>query len=229
MEVLKLETWERLFDPEVINLDKVQEYLDFIVEARDRYDPERYSEWHHILPRCLDPDKKFRDQGVQINGRDHFLAHLMLVDCFEGLNKSKLSYAVIKMKSQVSSRGEEITPEEWETAREKFSDSHKGSGNPRFGSCHSQETREKMSLSMRGNTNRLGDSQSEETRKKISMAVSGEKNGCYGRDQSGSNNPMFGKPAWNRGRKWSEEARRKMSESQRRRYQREREEKGVLA
>ena len=235
MEVLKLETWGRLFDPEVINLDKVQEYLDFIVEARDRYDPERYSEWHHVLPRCLDPDKKFRDQGVQVNGRDHFLAHKILVSCFNGEVKRKLSFALTKMLGHL--RGE-VTPEDYEEARRLSSEALRGNQNA-LGYRHDEDTRRRMSESRRGlvqsDETKLkrketlkGHEVSQETRDKISQSLSGRKlEGDHLRKTqtiwcgkhhtedskrkiseavSGEKNGMFGKTH-------SESARKSMSES----------------
>ena len=220
MEVLKLETWERLFDPEVINLDKVQEYLDFIIEARDRYDPERYSEWHHVMPKCIDPEKKFRDQGVRINGHDHLTAHKILVESFNSELKRKLAYAYHRM---VESR--EITEEDYESHKEiwlsafeevkssdgfnqKLSDAHKGKSSPTKGyrwytngvediylppdseipegftkgKCKevSQETREKLSSSLKGKT------RTEETRGK--MKESSKK-----RFENKDNHPWTGK------------------------------------
>ena len=164
MEVLKLETWEQLFDPEVVNLDKVQEYLDFIVEARDRYDPDRYSEWHHVIPKCIDPDKKFRDQGVQINGRDHLLAHMKLVECFNGSIKCTLSYALVWMRSQVSSRGEGITPEEWEEVRRLRAESCSKESLP-------DEILQRRSDSLKGNQNKRGWKAPQSTLDKQSRAM----------------------------------------------------------
>lgn len=120
MEVLELETWRKLFSEDDCNFDKLQEYLDFIIEARDRYDPERYSEWHHIFPKCLDPDKKFRDQGVQINGADHFRAHLILTECFYNNIKRRLSYVLVRMRREIAN------PEDYEKSRLLYRTSMKG-------------------------------------------------------------------------------------------------------
>ena len=75
------------------------------------------------------------------------------------------------------------------------------------GKHHSEESRNKMSESQKGENNpRFGKHHSAESRKKISEAKKGE------------NNPMFGKPAWNKGKQHSPEARKKMSESKKGSY-----------
>lgn len=110
---LKLETWINEFKLEEINVDKIQEYLEFVKESAQNYDPGKYSENHHIIPRCSDRNNKFKSECLRINGSDHFTAHLKLVECFKSCNfKYKLSYALIKMFGHVK----DIKPEEYEEA-----------------------------------------------------------------------------------------------------------------
>lgn len=258
MEVLKLETWEQLFDPEVINLGKVQEYLDFVVQAVERYDPRKYSEWHHVMPKCIDESHTYDSQVVRINGHDHLIAHKILVESFNSELKRKLAYAYHRM---VNSRkeGREITEEDYESHKEiwlsafeevkssegfnqKLSDAHKGKPSPTKGyrwytngvediylppdseipegfmkgKCKevSQETREKLSSSLKGKT------RTEETRDK--MKESSKK-----RFENKDNHPWTGKHhsdetkeklrKANLGREVSEETRRRMSESAKKR------------
>lgn len=206
MEVLKLQLWVSEFGDQ-INLDKVQEYLDFIVEAKDRYDPDRTSEWHHIVPKCVDPDKKFRDQGVQINGRDHFRAHMKLVDCFEGQKKYKLACALVRMNK------DGVTPEEIEIARKSYSDSIRGENNPihrvdNSGTNNPMYGRTGESHHLhKSNSVRITDGTemkcipvgteipegwhegvSDNYRQNLSKAVSGENNGMYGKRHSDESN-----------------------------------------
>lgn len=181
-DVFELQTWIDKFVEENLNLDKLKEYLEFVQEAERLRDPEKYSEWHHILPRCLDTDKKFRDQGVQINGRDHFLAHKMLVSCFNGEVKRNLSFALTKMTGHL--RGE-ITPEDFEEARRLSSEALKGNQNA-LGHRHDEDTRRRMSESHKGivqsdetkfkrKETLKGHKVSQETRSKISQSLSGRK------------------------------------------------------
>lgn len=211
MEVLKLETWTGMFSPDELVPDKVQEYLDFVVQAVERYDPCRYSEWHHVMPKCIDQGK-YRDQGVRINGADHFRAHMKLVECFSGEKKSRLSYALMRMKTQTESNGEEISEDDYEIARNLVSQassilmSEIMKGNKSFlGHHHSDETKKKLSEIKSGVP--LSDSH----RKKLSESHKGKK---YTQSQiesrkdlfKGERNPMYGKHL-------SEDHKRKLSES----------------
>jgi len=53
-------------------------------------------ETHHILPRSLggsnDPSNL-----IVLTAREHFIAHLMLIKCYKGKNKSKMVYALMKL------------------------------------------------------------------------------------------------------------------------------------
>lgn len=184
MEVLEIKIWRNAFSEDDCNFEKLQEYLDFVNEAVERYNPDRYSEWHHIVPKCIDCDEKHKDQGVRINGKDHFLAHMKLAECFSGDKKRKLSYALMRMKSKLSLQGEDIS-EEYEESRRLYSESMKG--NTYSQGCHrphSEETRKKIGDRTRGRV------LSEETRKKISQSKKGKSVSGY---------------------HWSEEARQRIS------------------
>ena len=216
MKVLELQTWIDEFSPYELIVDKVKEYIDFIKDSIDRYDESRYSEWHHVIPKCIDHDKKFRDQGFSINGRDHVLAHQMLIECFTHCEKrKKLGYALrMMLRDPLGQRLEGITPEEYEEIRRQWSESvigfkrppetgvkisHtlsdgrlKGSRHPMYGRHLSEETREKISESNR-------QVWTDEKKEEFSARRRGSGNPCYGKKISRA-------PA-------SEDARRKMSES----------------
>lgn len=199
MEILQLETWKTLFSEDESCFTKIQEYLDFIVQAVENYDPERYSEWHHILPRCLDVEKKYSDQGVRINGADHFRAHVILTECFS--KKSRYYYLLIKPVVMMTNplRLEGVSPEEVEDAKRRFSESQRGDLNP----AKRPEVREKIREARLNLT--------PEQKKSISdnhADVSGSNNPFYGKhhseesiqkmrrrlpDRSSENNPFYGK------------------------------------
>lgn len=141
MEVLKLETWINEFSPQELVPDEVQKYLDFVVQAVDRYDPSRYSECHHVMPKCIDKNHTYDSQKVRVNGRDHFLAHKMLVDCFEGDLKRKLSWALHGMTRGL--RSNDLVPEDYEESRKALSEASRGR-------VVSELTRKKISLSHSG-------------------------------------------------------------------------------
>lgn len=212
MKVLNIQTWIDELGEGCLNLDKLQEYLDFMIQAVKRYDSNRYSEWHHVMPKCVDKEKKYRDQGVQINGSDHLKAHLLLVDCFKCNSfRRNLGYAVRQMARDPSGK-RKLTPEEHEKARKKFSDGVrgtqmseearrrvseilsdgrlKGENHPFYGSHRSQETKERISLANKS-------AWTEDKKKEFSERRKGQGNPCYGKSLTRSST--------------SEETREKMS------------------
>lgn len=201
MKVLNIQTWTDEFGEERLNLDKLQEYLDFIVQAVKRYDSNRYSEWHHVMPKCTDREKKYRDQGVQINGSDHFRAHMKLVECFVkgAYSRRLLTYPLNQMKYSVRLEG--LTPEEYERSRKLFSESQTGSNNP---AC-SREARMKISRS-RASRKHITDGVHE----KFVLNDGPLPEGWY-YGQSNSHNLNSGKAQ--KGREFSEDSKLKMSKA----------------
>ncbi len=161
LEVMSLETWKIEFTDEECNFDKVQEYLNLINECIERYDPDRYSEKHHIIPKCIDREKKYQKQVVQLNGADHFLVHKKLVECFNGKLKSKMCFTLTKLLGHLKSY---ISPEDYEYARRINAEISKGNKNAK-GLVQSEETKQRRSNSLMGH--KIGS----ETRKKISETL----------------------------------------------------------
>ena len=139
LDTLNLNIWKSEFTEEECNFEKVQEYLDFIKEAIDRYDPERYSEKHHIIPKCIDKQHKYNKQVCRINGADHLKAHMMLVECFNGYKKYLLgsALAIIRRKRNL----EYLSPEDFEEARRLYSLSQTGELNHSYGKPSSCQNR----------------------------------------------------------------------------------------
>lgn len=202
MKGLELQTWIDDFSPEEINIDKIEEYLNFIKEASERYDPERYSEWHHVIPKCIDNEKKFRDQGVRINGYDHFIAHMKLVECFNGQLKCRMSFALVRMRSEIKLT---MSPEEYEEIKLINSRSRSISN---LGRKHSSLTKIKMSTSRSENhADVSGEKNPMYNKRRITNGISNSvigpedelpKGWKYGmtsklRNVSGENNPAYGR------------------------------------
>lgn len=175
-----------------INEDKVLEYLEYINGIKNISDrSEDYTERHHIVPRCVDSSlSKEKDNIIVVSGREHFIAHKMLADCFNGELSSRLNYALIMMCGSVHNENYYISAEEYEYIRKEISRIQTGKVIP-------NDVRLKMSESHKGkkftdeHKKNLGKWQvgrklSFETRKKISKTKQERKT------MVGENNPMYG-------------------------------------
>lgn len=143
--VFKVQTWIDKFGEDQLNINELRSYLKFVQEAEITRDPARYSEWHHVMPKCIDKDQKYV-RYVNLNGADHFRAHLKLVECFiRGTYYHRLlTYPLNQMRK--SSRIEGLSSEEYEKGKELFSKSQLGVNNP---ACK-EEVRLKISRSRLG-------------------------------------------------------------------------------
>lgn len=167
-----------------------------------------YYERHHIIPKCLAPDKadlkRCPDNGVLLSPREHFICHVLLVKMTTGDVRLKMKWALSNMKRKKT--GQEtryINSRLYEAAKKDLG--------------HTAESRSKMSEQRKGKSTywlkgkpapNRGISHSDETKKKISETK--KKNYVRG------NNPRLGKPSPLKGRKlgpYSEERRAKMSKA----------------
>ena len=130
LEVMHLDAWKSEFTEDECNFDKVEKYLEFIKVAVDRHDPDRYAEWHHVMPRCVDKDSKYSNHVVQINGADHLRVHMKLVECFNKDKKRKMGCALYRMRTV---NFEDLSPEEYEEVRRLYSLSQTGELNHAYG------------------------------------------------------------------------------------------------
>ncbi len=130
LEVMHLGAWRDEFTEDECNFDKVEEYLEFIKVAVDRYDPNRYAERHHIMPRCIDKEKKYDRERARVNGSDHLKAHMKLVECFNGEKKHLLGCALFRMRKDNLKNLSEI---EYEEVRKAFALSQTGELNHAYG------------------------------------------------------------------------------------------------
>ena len=98
-----------------------------------------------------------------------------------------------------------------EEYKRKKSEQNKGENNPNYGKHHSEEARKKMSEARKKyvgeNHPMYGKHHSEETKKKMSEDRKGKPG------MKGEKNPMYGKPAWNKGGHLSDETKRKLAEA----------------
>lgn len=205
IDIFDLEYWHKFNS----NDEKVLEYVNFIdcilkcgVRQLD------YFEKHHIVPKCLDESLIYDKNNIVIlSGREHYIAHKMLTECFNGKFKSKMCFALHLMSHGEHRKFYNITEEEYENMRilqkdavsktlsgenhyafgttlsdevkQKIRESNLGNKNPFYGKHHTDETKEILK-----NKN-IGKKLSEEQKRKISKSLTGM--------FSGSLNPMYGK------------------------------------
>lgn len=179
----------------VFKMETYEKFINNILKTRGRFAcGTEYHECHHILPRCMGGTDD-KDNLIDLFAREHFIAHKLLAQ--ESPDNEKLLYAWWRMCNWQNHNQEFYvpTPEEYEVARKRFSESISGDNNP----MKNPLTRIKSSKS------HLGYVPTQETRDKLSMSHKGK--------HSGVDNCMYGQEPWNKGLMWSDDIRKKMSDS----------------
>lgn len=72
-------------------------YYSIIDRAKNREYVSKYTERHHIIPRCLGGSDTSQNL-VKLTAKEHFLAHLLLIKMVGVEHKRKMAYAVICFK-----------------------------------------------------------------------------------------------------------------------------------
>lgn len=135
-----------------INENELMEYLNYIKDIQNLGIRElAYSEKHHIIPKSVDTNyAKDKDNLITLSGREHFIAHQLLLKCFNGKLKASMYYSYNLMCNSLHNNNYAITPEDYECFREEFHkicvDSNTGENNPRYHKPVSLQTRQKQSL-----------------------------------------------------------------------------------
>lgn len=189
------------------------EFIQNILDTRGRFNcGEEYHERHHILPRCCEGTDD-EDNLIDLFAREHFVAHKLLVE--ENPDNKKLVYAWWRMCNWQSHNREfhEPSPEEYEAARKRFSELISGDNNPM----------KKFSARQKSSKSHLGQILSQETREKLSVALkgklAGENNPMYGKDpwnkglQWDDDVKQKMSDSWDYDKHFSYETRQKLSES----------------
>ena len=185
-----------------------------------------YTEQHHIIPKSLGGSNDL-DNLVSLTSREHFVCHLLLTRMTDSSDKSKMIHAAFSMihwnKQKINSRTYKKLKEEVsyimrnnnpmfnEETRKKVSNANLGKESVLKGRKHSDETKEKLKIAAQNRTNdpwnkgtkgvckgNPGLVHSEETKKIISEKIT----------------------AIRTGKKASDETKRKMAESAKRRWER---------
>ena len=168
-------------------MDYQKIYYQLILEAKTREEISGYFETHHIIPRCLHGTDN-PDNLVKLTAKEHFLAHLLLVEIYP--TNQKLKYALWMMATMATStqdrykvsartyqRIKESLNKKTDEHKKKISDSLKkayaeGSRGTNKGKKMSAEVGKRISEAKKGmvGTN-LGKPMSDEQKKKISETL----------------------------------------------------------
>lgn len=170
-----------------IVIDKVAEYLEFIIENDSKDTDDGYFEHHHIVPRSvLESLSNSNNNLVKLSGSNHFIAHRLLTNCFIGDNRRKMSFAFHLMCYSRSKDKYNLSESDYAYPRKIMSEAYSGDNNP----SKREDVKRKIAL---GGLKRVGKGNgnygglSKKNRESISR--SRIENGTA----KGSNNPMYGK------------------------------------
>ena len=157
-------------------------FIQNILNTRGRFAClDGYHERHHIIPKCMNGSNS-RDNLIDLYAREHFIAHKLLVE--ENPQNYQLKYAYWNMCQCTGRDGQDKyipTPEEYEEARIFCHEAMSGENHPWYGKHHTQESREKMSISKKDmyngeNNPFFGKKHSQENIEKMKGTHSGKDN-----------------------------------------------------
>lgn len=157
-------------------------FIQNILNTRGRFAClDGYHERHHIIPKCMNGSNS-KDNLIDLYAREHFIAHKLLAE--ENPQNYQLKYAYWNMCQCTGRDGQDKympTPEEYEEARIFCHEAMSGENHPMYGKHHTQESREKMSISKKDmyngeNNPFFGKKHSQENIEKMKGTHSGKDN-----------------------------------------------------
>ena len=157
-------------------------FIQNILNTRGRFAClDGYHERHHIIPKCQNGSNS-KDNLIDLYAREHFIAHKLLAE--ENPQNYQLKYAYWNMCQCTGRDGQDKyipTPEEYEEARIFCHEAMSGENHPMYGKHHTQESREKMSISKKDvyngeNNPFFGKKHSQENIEKMKGTHSGKDN-----------------------------------------------------
>ena len=134
-------------------------YNRLMSRAQSRDGVSGYYERHHIIPKSLGGNNH-PENIVKLTAREHYIAHLLLMKCFDDITRKHKMAAAFDYMSNVRNKytSDRYTSRLFEHHKKIrsaiFSEKRKGKENPNYGKTHSEETRKKISDARIGvNTN----------------------------------------------------------------------------
>ena len=133
-------------------------YYNIINRAKSRA-IDGYTETHHIIPRSLGGNNNI-DNLVKLTAREHFICHLLLPKMTTGANYQKMLYAYTAMSGRnlYNAKKYEFYRKEYTVINSllrtgagngMFGADRSGIKNTFFGKTHSDETKQKISISQK--------------------------------------------------------------------------------
>ena len=92
---------------------------------RSKKDFHIYYENHHIIPKCLGGTND-KDNLVLLTGKEHFIAHLLLMHCYTNKDKNKMAFALFILTKRKNIK---INSSQYEHAKFLMSEAQKGENN----------------------------------------------------------------------------------------------------
>jgi hypothetical protein len=135
----------------MILLNKYKRWYDSIIDKARARILTGYSEKHHIVPKCCGGSDEYSNI-VRLTAREHYICHVLLTKFYVGVERSKLFFAVIRIRCNEKLNGEVYVKNShfYQKLKEQrsriLSDLFSGEGNPNFGRRHSDEIRRTMHL-----------------------------------------------------------------------------------
>lgn len=181
-------------------------YKNIIERAKSRKNISTYTEKHHIIPKSLGGTND-ADNLVRLTGREHYIAHRLLLKMTEGIAHGKMVFALNSMMNRHNDTMDRYVPTSrvYEYLRLKLSEAHKRMG-------RTEEHKAAISKAHTGKT------VSEDTRRRQSEAIKAA--GPAGGAVKGSTRKESTCNAISKARKgmqFSAEHKRKLSEAAKRR------------
>lgn len=88
-----------------------------------------YYERHHIIPTaCGGLDHE--DNLVLLTAKEHFVAHMLLIHCYDGVYKSKMASALWYMCKGYKHSQRSFSSSQYKYAREQYNKNHPNKGKP---------------------------------------------------------------------------------------------------
>jgi len=88
-----------------------------------------------------------------LTAKEHFIAHLLLVEMYDGVEKAKLSFALFQMCRKNKLHGRIVSSKQFEKAKRIMSENCTGINSSFYGKKHTDTVKQKLSEKMMGDKN----------------------------------------------------------------------------